>query len=766
MQLALILYLAFVIYGSLVPFHFSPRSLADAIDIFSRIPFLQLGVDSRADWVANVLLFIPLAYLAAQVIPPLFPRFIRIFGYAAIVIACFVLALTIEFAQIFFPPRTVSQNDIIAESLGAIIGLFTYATLGPRVNKWLVEIWQMRSGQGRAINSLHVYLTILLVFNVLPLDLTLSAAEIYRKWAGHQLNLIPFAGWTLDAERLYELLTDILIWIPIGVLWRLLGHSLVSCLIRGITFAAGVEFLQLFVVSRTTDVTDIILAGIGTWLGVRLMGENRRSFSWPSGPVVSLMIGCWLLVIFVLFWYPFNFQFESGAKVPHRMLFETYYYTSEYHAINELLRKAGTFIPGGLVLALGCRRLSTRASLVLAFLLFGLIAAAIEGGQMFLPGKVADVTDWLLETIGGILGVLTGRWIFGLFDLAGSSAAIAINATTPKPQTSKADTSPNRSGVESLPHPHRGPFEAAEIISLALFSATIYIVLRLPFVPYNIRELLPGGFQGIVSALLIAIGISWLYGSHVTFLSWAAQISQRGLWIPAWLGSHAVLMAAIVTLAVPTESLYDLVGSPILGWPPGIEPFLRFMALDISVGLAVLGAAAMVLVYLQPRRIVLSISWLFSTGLLMPILYWVIVIQAASDNLTELMKDGGSLSSIVALGLAMLLMALSGGLLCITFLNRQRRLLAVIVALAGMPLTYALLQLGLEDTIIKYDNVFSALQFLLSRDRSHYATGLELFARFAFAYLALLVVIIAVQLGPWRKVLGKVHPTKHPRGAA
>jgi hypothetical protein len=56
-------YTAFVIYGSLVPLQFKARPLSEAWEFFRHIPYLELGIGSRADWVANILLFVPLAFL-------------------------------------------------------------------------------------------------------------------------------------------------------------------------------------------------------------------------------------------------------------------------------------------------------------------------------------------------------------------------------------------------------------------------------------------------------------------------------------------------------------------------------------------------------------------------------------------------------------------------------------------------------------------------------------------------------------------------------
>lgn len=60
-------------------------------------------------------------------------------------------------------------------------------------------------------------------------------------------------------------------------------------------------------------------------------------------------------------------------------------------------------------------RRSVRApSAILHLLAAGFLActaAAIEAGQLFLPGKFADPTDWALETLGGVAGYFALGWI-------------------------------------------------------------------------------------------------------------------------------------------------------------------------------------------------------------------------------------------------------------------------------------------------------------------------------------------------------------------
>ena len=207
---------------------------------------------------------------------------------------------------------------------------------------------------------LKAYLAVLLGFSLLPLDLTMSPVEIYHKWADGRVILIPFAGLTGDlSERIYECITDIGIWVPVGVLFYLL-HPLgkFQILLRGLLMAAVIEFLQLFVFTRVTDVTDVLMAGIGVVLG---SGCARW---WHSASVrVAERVGAggwliawavWLAVVLVVFWFPFNVQMPVGNEWMSwlRVPFTTYQLADEYRAINEVLRRIGFFLPCGVLLFL------------------------------------------------------------------------------------------------------------------------------------------------------------------------------------------------------------------------------------------------------------------------------------------------------------------------------------------------------------------------------------------------------------------------------
>ena len=137
------LYLLFAFYGSWVPLHFVHLPLGEAIREFAALPFMNQRIDSATDWATNLLLLIPLSFLWAQ-------RFVgdqR--GLAAaskrlVLLALgVVVACALEFSQLYFPSRTVSQKDILALSLGVLVGSMAQYRWGVAVEHWF-PIWIRR----------------------------------------------------------------------------------------------------------------------------------------------------------------------------------------------------------------------------------------------------------------------------------------------------------------------------------------------------------------------------------------------------------------------------------------------------------------------------------------------------------------------------------------------------------------------------------------------------------------------------------------------
>jgi glycopeptide antibiotics resistance protein len=426
---ACLVYLLFVIYGSLVPLDFRPQSLSEAWHSFLAIRYLDLGIGSRADWVANILLFIPLSFLLLGVFWPRQGIALRVLVTVIVWMLCLILSVSIEFTQLFFPPRTVSQNDILAESIGAIFGTILWWWQGDAI---VARISHWRSIRGRAniaLRLLWLYLVLMFGYNLLPLDLTISPVEIYHKWHNGKIILLPF-GFHVEnrAQFAYNLLTDVALWIPVSFLWILSDKkSRRQAWIWTVATATILEGLQLLVYSRVSDITDILTsmigAGIGVWLSRYWRAKNpetERADGHTAQWLGMAGVLAWLVVLAVVFWYPFNFNLDRTflrlrLDMFDRVPFYSYYYGTEFRAVTEVLHKVLFFAPLGILLALmglpirsqSFRRLFSVFS-VAAILMTAVI---IELGQVALPDKSPDSTDIVLETLGGFAGFLGLAWI-------------------------------------------------------------------------------------------------------------------------------------------------------------------------------------------------------------------------------------------------------------------------------------------------------------------------------------------------------------------
>ena len=428
-------YLAFVIYGSLIPFQFRPLPIAEAIDSFRHLPYLHLGIQSRADFVANILLFIPLSFfLMGSWLIQNKPSYKKKITVALFVLMfCSLLSFLIEFLQQFFPPRTVSQNDILAETAGAIIGIIIWLWYGPNLTIWAQGVISEHRPRSLAEKSLIGYIVALTFFSVFPLDLTISPVEIYHKWKEGRFILIPFDGdYGSFNKFIYDILTDIILFIPVGFLSVKTAKNLFkkSLIIRGLLFgvttAAAIEFLQIFVWSRYSNVTDIITGGLGGLVGgilcyfITEVKPKSYFFETKKSSLVRpnvLFIAGYLCILILIYWSPFNFNTDrafilSRLKNISIIPFYNYYYTSEFHAMTEALRKFLFFLPLGILIERFWKDIDCKAHIFINLIILGFFAGFIEVGQVFLPGHYPDITDIYLMIIGGMMGL----WIYRIMN--------------------------------------------------------------------------------------------------------------------------------------------------------------------------------------------------------------------------------------------------------------------------------------------------------------------------------------------------------------
>ncbi len=737
---AALLYTAFVVYGSLVPLEYRAIPWDEAVARFSAIPFLRLGIGSRADWVANLLLFIPLTFLWMGALTAGAGRAGRVLITLLLIPAAAALSVGIEFTQLFFPQRTVSQNDIFAETLGGILGVLVWWGAGGRFLEWLHSWQQTHARAALAERLAWVYLAAVLVYNVLPLDLTISLVEIFHQWRDGKVNLIPFGSLPADAaEALYGIATDALIWVPLALMWRLDGTRS-AWRVWGMTFAAAavLEVLQLFVYSRVSDVTDLITAAagaaLGVWAGGRLAARVAPVSTLPawSAWLPFALAAAWVLLLGVVFWFPFDFQtdgafIKSRLDFVQRVPFEVYYFGTEFRAITEVLRKTLFFAPLGGLLAWGVVRQPWRwrgPLFALAMLVLAGLPAVIEGGQLMLAHKIVDLTDWLLAWLGGLAGYAVVRHL--------------LRAPRHTP-VSPVNTAGKDEGTVAVVA-YAGPLSRWHLpLMLGGMSLLFWMASQAAFVPYNVRELFRPDAAWL-SALLLALACIWL----AVWPVWLARRRISGrirlLQLPLGLLAYGALAFLLLRGAVPEESLFDLVGSPVLDGPRWLELGLRWIALAAIPG-TLLYLAAQTVRRWRGRRLGALHFWAALPPLVLA--YWGVVAQAATDNLTELIATPQPLAfALLCAGLYVVFVA--AALLASPAGTAQRAARWAGVALS-LPLAAVCFHFGLAGEIDKYGQQFSALQFLLSSDRQHYASLPVIWLRYAVLHGLVIAALASLQ---------------------
>jgi VanZ family protein len=430
-------YLLFVVYGSLVPLQYRWVPAAEAWARFRSIPGLQLDTVSRADWIANTLLFIPLAFLGRGLLAARSRAGTAALASGFAWIACAALSVGIEYAQAYFPPRHVSLNDVLAESLGAGIGVEAWWFAGEPALSALGRWRALRREGGLAEWILWPYFALLAVCELLPLDLTLSPYDLVQKWDAGRIALVPFSNATPGLlQRGSALGAEALLWLPLAALWVLSGRGgpLVAWCLT-VLVAAGVEVGQLFVYSRVSDVTDILGAAAGAaagvWLAAPVRGRLPRiGAARTSGATAAASAGesrfargallglvacvAWSLVMLVVFWSPFDFRAESATLRARLHLFLEVPFTApgsgaELRSLAGALFKAAAFAPLGAGLAIACAEARGRLGRALcaagSLALILCAAVGIELGQALLPSKQPSLADSAIEWSGGALGL-------------------------------------------------------------------------------------------------------------------------------------------------------------------------------------------------------------------------------------------------------------------------------------------------------------------------------------------------------------------------
>jgi glycopeptide antibiotics resistance protein len=423
----------FVVYGSLVPFHYQPLSWADGLAGFRKVCSRPVRLESRSDTLANFVLVLPLGYLLMGMLCVDAPRGRRArTAFLAVLVVfpcCLLLSVAVEFAQLWFPPRVSSIRDIVAQAVGAVAGMTTWLVAGQRLTEWFRGVWSSAAPGTLGVRLLPGYLLLLLLIHGMPFDLTLSPAELYRKFRNGRVHLVPFAD---HGDALYQALSkdcgNLALFLPLGMLLEdlpgLSRRGWTGVLAMAVLLTVALQCVKLFVISRHVDATAVITGSLAVLFGWALaLSLRRRRIAaglsgqtpnqphprWQAQGLFVLLFLVWLGVAIFVNWQPFDFIPAVGvagerlrrlALVP----FVDYYEGNYWNSLDQFVHKTLLFLPLGALLALAFSRYSARRTGLLVVLAAAVLAALIEAGQLFLPTRYASITDVIVESGGAWIG--------------------------------------------------------------------------------------------------------------------------------------------------------------------------------------------------------------------------------------------------------------------------------------------------------------------------------------------------------------------------
>jgi glycopeptide antibiotics resistance protein len=408
----LLLYSAFIVYGSFIPFHFNfdPVFLKWRLGRFLT-KSLERGLRhfSMPDAICNILLFALFGVLWLAVFERRRAR--SVIGAVLRVGAVGSLfGIAIELAQTTSPYRDASMLDALCNGLGAVLG----AIAGQLV---LSDYSGAPGAMSLRFMCERPWLVLLAFLVLAPLaDVPFPyqiSLNIWTAWARvKQSSLILFSGG-FHGPWLELLVERLLCFGAIGFVLRRNLKTFSPIGAVGLTWIIGsalaffVEMAKLFVAGRTFEIDNLVLSSSGALLGalvIPTLASLKIVDRYAKEILVLLAIG--LISFSELMPLDWIYANELPAKIAsiEWLPFKAYFFSDPLFAAFDMGKKLYVSIPLGFVLAAQVSLPKVR--LYRATLLGSMIGVALEASQIALRSRTPSVTDALLIGFGSWLGAV------------------------------------------------------------------------------------------------------------------------------------------------------------------------------------------------------------------------------------------------------------------------------------------------------------------------------------------------------------------------
>jgi len=490
-----LLALLFVLQVSYVPFDFSASASAEGGA--SRVYF-DMSVDhlTPADIMSNIFLYVPLAALLYWS----FRRNIRsalISALVAIVLPVGLSLLT-EHLQYFSPSRVSSLIDLVSNACGAVVGVIAAALCGAMVPRMMEAVTLEFIDRPRAA-MVESYVVVLVVLAALPFSFSFDTNRL--KESIKSINVVPFAtASTADVDCDVPVMASeqqaqaykrwsvmkhwsrwaaeaaafcIFVWLLHPLLALHYGFSRGATLALvwwfGAMLAIGLSVMQIPIVGRDCDVTDVLFRLLGILIGVviRSYGAARKRDSqsmqawWPGRRIAQTAIGFTIAFIIYNGVIPLTFDtshsgIRAAVSATEFLPFMAYFVARLDVMMADVMEKFASYLVLGALLAAYWRRIEHRslASRVWAVVnVCVLLSCAIEFVQIFVTVRVTSLTDPILAATGAIVGVV-GQARLAAFQLRARAIELLLAAHGARPDAPRLG--PTDELISTLTEPYEG----------------------------------------------------------------------------------------------------------------------------------------------------------------------------------------------------------------------------------------------------------------------------------------------------------------------
>lgn len=439
-------YVAFLVYGHLVPLRLRSLSVSEAWGRYW--PRLLHGDTGPADRLANVLVYVPLAVLAMAVLLPAPARargLRKALAAVSTVAGGLTLSFTLEFLQLWAYRRTVSVDDLVSQTLGGLVGVGLWLALGPRLSAGAARLLGSAEDARRQRGTLllAIYAAVAALYLLLPLTLSLSATSLWHRLKDPERTvLVPLAELPTRGPHL---LAPLAMLVPVGWLADLLARTSFGRRPRRawLWAAAGLAGLlcaRLLVRSVTVSTSDLLFGLVGLATGVWLAGRldppgGARPRPLPRG-LAPAALALWLAVLVWLKWHPFDFAAPPGGmgtaldRMVDALLIRQFEHATPMHALAQVLQEFGLFLALGLLARATVPRHPARPAMLGATIV---VAMILEAAQTLLPSRQADSTTVLVNVAGVAMG-----WLLAEPLARALLPGRRLSASSPGPQVPRA----------------------------------------------------------------------------------------------------------------------------------------------------------------------------------------------------------------------------------------------------------------------------------------------------------------------------------------